>query len=167
MAGPTAARESPVGPYEVAPAAVCRLVPTAAVLDSDSATAPNGTSLPTVGAVQDWIEQVSAIVQVTLGDSSRISDGTRTGIIQSAAQTVVALGAGSYLAAAAFPARGGANSGSLADILWSRYEDALAKLLAMVTLWISDGGGDVDPEPGGAGAAAVFPPPRFPDCMVF
>jgi len=123
-----------------------------------------GTAQAQVSAAQvtSWIQDVAARVSMRIHRRSKITDAPMTATIAAAAHDLVLNGAGSYLVAAAFPAKAGTNDNtSYSAELWRRFTEGLDELEKAIDEWLADNPG------AGAGSTSTivgsFPEPRFAD----
>lgn len=116
----------------------------------------------TIADVQRWIDQVSAIVDLKTRRRTSLTDPAHLAAMNTAARSVVAVGAAAYLVDAAFPSNSSVNDGgSYGAVLWGRYKDELDGLVALVDE--ATPAPVIVPTTGGIGG--YFPPPAFPDTL--
>ena len=165
-----APRQLALAPWGVSVADVAVLCTTVPILDqAPEGRRPSSTVDILVATVQTWIREVSNMVLGSIGQYQRITDDTRTRIVLDAAKTVVVNGVASYVVSAAFPSAVTANVTSYGQILWQRYKDGLASLMALVAEWIAAGGDGISPvdSPTSNLAGSYFPCPQILDRQPF
>lgn len=116
-----------------------------------------------VADVENWIEDVSAVVDLRLSKRSTLTEQAQS-TLNHAAAAVIITGAAAYLVDAAFPANSSVNdSGAYGQVLWSRYRTDLEELAAELDKQLQDS----DSLAGGTSARAggYFPPPTFTDVL--
>lgn len=133
-------------------------------LNSDpvfGATVPRAV---TVSQVENFIEDVASRVDIRILKFQTITDTAVKDRIARAAHDLTVNGAGSYLVAAAFPAKAGLNDGSsLSAELWNRFSSGLENLVLAVNEWTTPGeDGTVGIVPAHANEG-FFQSPLFPD----
>lgn len=169
----------PVAPYGANRDGVTALVIEARLIPGDGTPhVPGGPLGATEAQVDAWIDELSDTVAMTLDGWERLSDttiyaddgttvvvlGDRTRLI-GAARTIVHNGAASYLEAARHPERATPNDTSYAQVLWTRYEAGLERLVLWLTkrLATPDAGDTGAAEPALGGGIGAFPAPTFGD----
>lgn len=120
----------------------------------------------TVDQVEGWIKDVAGRVSIRLLKLGAVSDETVKAQFETAAHDLVVNGAGSYLVAAAFPAKAGLNdNSSLSAEYWRRFTEGLDALNAALVDWLTpvEDGGTPGGEAGVDMIVSSFPPVAFPD----
>lgn len=118
----------------------------------------------TEAQVSGWVVDVASRVSLRIHRRSRIKDATMTAVITAAAHDLTLNGAGSYMIAAAFPAKAGTNdSTNYSSELWRRFTTGLDELDTAIDEWLADN--EAGAGPGGSTGEIVgaFPEPRFAD----
>lgn len=160
-------RQAPIEPYWVTVQDVADLCPDVAILDAPNEQAPYLTSQLTVPTVARWIGDISAMLAGRLAEADRITDDGRRSHIAAIAGAIAVNQAASWVEAAAHPTQALNNASSYAAVLADRYTAWLDTLEALIARWITDGGDNVQPEPGdgtaGSGSAFGFPGVTFAD----
>jgi len=148
---------------------VTALAPHVTITQADPApggedTAWAGTAQAQVSATQvtSWIGDVAARVSLRIHRRTLVTDPVMTATIAAAAHDLVLNGAGSYLVAAAFPAKAGTNDNTnYSAELWRRFTEGLNELDTAVDEWLTDNPGGAGPDTGAI--VGSFPEPRFAD----
>ncbi|GAA4915976.1 hypothetical protein [Nesterenkonia rhizosphaerae] len=108
-----------------------------------------------------WIKDVAASVDVRLNRRTRLGEEARTRL-ETAAQSVIAVGAAAYVVDAHYPARASTNSQvSYGEVLWTRYREGLDGLVSTLEELLAEA--DTEDTGSSLSAAGGFPPPAFPD----
>ncbi|QGZ17113.1 hypothetical protein HYQ19_gp014 [Arthrobacter phage DrYang] len=146
------------------------------VITNSEAPAPTGTPDPynsttvrklTTMQVQQFINDITAMVDMRLHERVRITDGVFIAKVAAAAKDIVTNGAASYLVSAAFPMKAGPNENtSYAAELWNRYKLGLEELEKALAAFIKDGEG-LAPSTKPSGITGFFPAVRIRDDMGF
>lgn len=114
---------------------------------------------PDEGAVELFLERVSGQVRARVGDLTAYADGAA---YADAARLAVELGAAAMAEDAAFPERASTADSDYGAVLWTRYREALADLVAILNLEEAAGGssgGGVEVPVVSGRAVASFPEP--------
>lgn len=126
-----------------------------------------GATVPravTVSQVERFIEDVAARVDMRLLRMALITDQAIKNRIEAGAHDLTVNGAGSYLVAAAFPAKAGLNdNSSLSAELWRRFTEGLEALATAVTEWTDPNSGLPGSTHQAGSIEGFFPATKFPD----
>lgn len=112
--------------------------------------------------VAAFIQSVGSRVQARIYRYEQVPDRVQEHI-RTMARDLVATGAAHYVQAAVHPGSAGVNNGNAyAERLWERFQTDLDEVRSTIDRELED------PSTGnGGGASGSFPPPLFPDEMVF
>lgn len=157
MAGET----DPVPPFEASVPAVIALLPHATFPTSLAV----GQRAVTQGMIRQYVEDVTAAVQLRIEGWERLRDDLQPLVI-AAARNVVHQGAAAYTQDARFPEKSAKSADSYAEVLRDRYVRDLADLEAKVRGWLADESQAVD-DGGGQGIGFTFPAPSILDTTGF
>lgn len=140
---------------------------TAPTMPGDAPWEGNKQRHVTETQVTGWIVDVAARVSLRIHRRARIQDATMTATITGMAHDLTLNGAGSYMVAAAFPAKAGTNDNTnYSSELWRRFTTGLDELEKAIEEWLTD---NPSTAPGGSIGDIVssFPEPRFTDDIVW
>lgn len=131
--------------------------------DRDVAFAGNQDRRVTPAEITQWIVDVAARVSLRIHRRSKITNESMTATITAAAHDLVLNGAGSYLVAAAFPAKAGTNDNTNYNAeLWRRFTEGLDELEKAIDGWLIDNvEGEAAKDTGSI--VSSFPEARFAD----
>ncbi|UGL61896.1 hypothetical protein SEA_EASTWEST_12 [Arthrobacter phage EastWest] len=142
-------------------------VSTAPAVPIDDVYGETAAGKITRSQVQGWIEDCAARVQLRLVKIARlIPDTTTATVLARACHDTTAVGAASYLVAAAHPSKAGLNDAtSYSAELRQRFEDRLDELAAQLDAIVDEGDSTVvlPRTTMRAGASGNFPVELFPD----
>ena len=175
------AADQPVAPFGATRNGVTGLVPEAKLIAGDGPV-PEGRYGITEAQVDRWLDELTSAVAVEADGWERLTnvpvmdeEGTVVVIagdrdrLAVMARDVVHNGAASYLEAARHPERAAVNDTSYAAVLWARYTEGLARLIAWLEARLNapDAGDETEDEDVNAGALYSFPPVLIGDGLRF
>ena len=152
---------APIGMFGCTVESVYALAP-----EAERVTDGNNSRMPTPiteDTVAGWITDIDAEVAGALVRINLIGVGPNLTTLQTAARTVVANGAASYLEAARYPTRSSLNDTTYAGVLWGRYQAGVTALVSQLNAVIVDAGSDVGTTGAESGPFGVFPCTYFTD----
>ncbi len=168
--------DDPIPPFGATVSGVASLVPEATLRDGTQ-PAVEGQYRITYEQVAAWVTEISGAVAMRLDGWQNLPGRTPEDVkppettpdrdqLVEYARTVIHNGAASYLEAARHPERAQVNTESYAAVLWARYRDGLADLIAWLAARLGNDG-ELPGEDGTGGIGFCFPPPLFGDLLRF